>query len=581
MNDKMRDYDLALALLLDLIEFGPWLNGLFRDSFKPWYDRSKVAGKDQDKIRDVVNLVDGLYYQMADDRKIEGLKLPVSMGVEGVHRNLKSHIDADLIDLLSNNADLQPLKSALDAVCMTYEALRSRDPACPERTMQAVIDIFDELLIVADRLGCPLKKILVNFPSLKEIPAKACAPIAEPTYEPVMLQIQSALPSPEQTQGMNRAALVDLLASPEAATALKALGYATVGPTLPLPTLRGLVEALRAAASMPQPVANRVPNLYFKVKILEGIDLEAAQVLSSIVSQLNARGDLYPDLCIEIQDPTLPELLLTWTARSAHNDGALTEVRLHVEAHSPERSHYEPPEPVCLILRDRAHKERLLCKVEIKDMILTAALLCRTVLGRQGFAISEVAAEPGTFAQLVKQSLQDTLRPDRSPGGAYAEGSDSEPTGHEPNVVKRIYGQILELKIKDLILAHSPFEWPNGFLVEWRGWVEHSGTPHYIQVTPDSGILGGPPGIHVNMIARPNGGPVQVGSIPCRPDLQDFLHAAATLYAGALDQLGVNRATIKAPPGTFAQDVSAATPLGPWDGAPKKDGFDPLDYPPF
>lgn len=415
MKREPFEYAAAFGLLCDLIEFGPWLGGLFIDP-KPWFDRSKVAGKDQDKIKNVVNVVNGLFYQMADDRKIpqERLTTRTSLAVQNGYRTLKECVDADLVNLLSTNADLQPLKSMVDAVCMAYAALSTRDINQPQKMHEAVIDIFDEMLIAASRLGVSADRILVNFPSLKEIPAKVHAPIAEPTYEPVMLQIQSALPSPEQTRGMNRAALMDLLASPEAATALKALGYTTVGPTLPLSTLRGLVEALRAATAEPKP--------------------------------------------------------------------------------EPE------PEPVFT---------------------------------------------------------------------------------NESNVVKAIYGEVSRLKIKDLVLAHSPFEWPNGFLVEWRGWVEHSGTPHYIQVVPNSGVLGGPPGIHVNLIARANGGPVQVGSMSCRPDLRDFMHAAATLYAGALDQLGVNRATIKASPGSFAQDVSTATPLGPWDDAPEKDGFDPLDYPPF
>lgn len=358
------------------------------------------------------------------------------------------------------------------------------------------------------------------------------------------------LPSPEQTQGMDRAALVSVLASPEVATALKALGITAVGPTMPLRALRALVEALRAVAAMPQPVASRPPNLHFDPKILEAIGQESAEVLTSIVSQLNARGELHPDMCIEIPDPSSPELLLTWSAKSAHNDGPLTEVRLHVGVHYFRGSHYEPYEPPCLSLCDRAHKERLLCKDEIKDMMLTAASLCRTVLGKQGFAISEVAAEPWEFAQLVKQALQDTLRPEPKPE------PEPEPVfTNEPNVVKEIYGEVSRLKIKDLSLVHSPFAWPNAFLVEWRGWSDHSGTPHYIQVVPNPHQ--GAPGILVCLLARTNSGPTQVGHMGCKPDVQDFLHATAKLYANALTQLGVTPYEVKAPPSSFAQDVAA------------------------
>lgn len=608
MSQPKPSYTRDLEVLAELAEFGADLTSRFEEAW-PVLSRLLVINDSSNAmIKSLKFSVHGMFQQIRFDSTLPA----PSINTHNNYRRLEDCIKlGGMVKLLLTYPELNVLKSLTDIACDCYGAFTNTNPEmpptlAPDLMIGRLSEIFEGLMLAAERLGVPLLSVGIRYSKLETLLRQYWAKRAEDEIkeaESTMPIPLFALPSEHQVKALTRAALVDLLASPEAATALKALGYATVGPTLPLPTLRGLVEALRAAASMPQPVANRVPNLRFDAKILEGIDHEAAEVLSSIVSQLNARGELYPDLCVEIPDPALPELLLTWTAKSAYNDVSLTEVRLHVEAHAPERSHYEPPEPVCLSLRDRAHKERLLCKVEIKDMILTAALLCRTVLGRQGFAISEVAAEPGTFAQLVKQSLQDTLRPqpDRFPGGAYAEGSDSEPTGYgpyftagknvqsepepaftnEPNVVKRIYSQILELKIKDLTLAHSPFEWPNGFLVEWRGWVEHSGTPHYIQVTPNSGVLGGPPGIHVNMIARSNGGPVQVGSMSCRPDLQDFLHATATLYAGALDQLGVNRATIKAPPGSFAQDVSTATPFGPWDDAPKKDGFDPLDYPPF
>lgn len=562
MSQPKPSYVQNLEVLAELAEFGASLAYHFGEAWPAQRERLKLNDSSDALVRSLKFSVHGMFQQIRFD-----INLPTpSINTHNNYKRLSTSFTVGgMLNLLSTYPELQILQSLTDVANYCYWVFTNTDTETPtHRFMERLSEVFDRLMLAAERLGVPLLSVGIRYSKLETLLRQYWAKRAEDEIkeaESTMPIPLFALPSEHQVQALTRAALVDLLASPEAATALKALGYTTVGPTLPLPTLRGLVEALRAAASMPQPVANRVPNLRFEAKILEDIDHESAEVLSSIVSQLNARGDLYPDLCIEIPDPSSPELLLTWNARSAYNDVPLTEVRLHVGVHYFRSSHYEPYEPPCLSLRDCAHKERLLCKVEIKDMILTAALLCRTVLGRQGFAISEVAAEPYEFAQLVKQSLQDTLRPEPEP--------EPEPVfTNEPNVVKAIYGEVSRLKIKDLSLAHSPFAWPNGFLVEWRGWSDHSDTPHYIQVVPNP--YQGAPGILVCLLARTNSGPTQVGHMGCKPDVQDFLHATAKVYANALTQIGVTPYEVKAPPSSFAQDVAAnmiSTPTVSWDPA--------------
>lgn len=427
-KDKTQDYDLALALLFDMIHFGSWLGSAFKHH--RWYDFPKYKVEVQVEISHAAARTTNFFDQLSIETDRFG-DPQVRVRSNNYFRGLKDSLNHEFLDLLRSCGELQPLRSMIDAVCAAYIAMRDSDPN-PTRLMNIVIGIFHELMKVADllpdKLEVPHALLRTRFPSLKTIEKMVLqgehSPKPASTPEPVMPQIQVNLPSPEQAQGMDRAALVGVLASPEVATALKALGITAVGPTMPLRALRALVEALRAVSAM----------------------------------QGQPQGQPEP----EPEDEPKPE---------------------------------PKPEP-----------------------------------------------EPEPEPEFT----------------------------NEPNIVKRIYGEVSRLKIKDLSLVHSPFAWPNAFLVEWRGWSDHSGTPHYIQVV--SNPYQGAPGILVCLLARTNSGPTQVGHMGCKPDVQDFLHATAKVYANALTQLGVTPYEVKAPPSSFAQDVAAhmlSTPpvSASWDPA--------------
>jgi hypothetical protein len=194
---------------------------------------------------------------------------------------------------------------------------------------------------------------------------------------------------------------------------------------------------------------------------------------------------------------------------------------------------------------------------EIKDAILSATVLCRLALSSAPPPALVYLREPGTFAALVHRSLREAVF-----GLTMSELWDAlDEVGH-----------------KDLVLIRDPAQ-PNTFEVEWCDWPKDYGPMHRITVsdTQDKHLL-----LHLcRVVEGANGAHIPVTEAKAKRTLQDVLGVMASLYYGALEQVYIIPRSIEAPPGTFAQEIATASPLGPWDDIPDKDGHDPLDWPPF
>lgn len=300
--------------------------------------------------------------------------------------------------------------------CVSIAAsLRDLDLDSSESHLQLMESSLVDAALLVPEIMASLFEVLTDVAWLKEL-----MDLRKPKTRPLATV---DLPSPETIAALSRAGLRALLASPEVVQALAGAGLLQGATSLPLREQRALIEALRPAVTGLPP--NRPPNLRFDADLLSSLDPEHAEALTTIINALNQRGEIYSDLEIEIPDSAVQDLRLTWTAMSAHTGLKLTTLSVFVEAHTVQTSHYEPPEPCCLLLSERSARRSLRSRVEVKDMILAAALLCRTMLGEAGLAISEVDCKPGTFAQLVKQSLQDTIRPEPEPAPEPAPGPTS------------------------------------------------------------------------------------------------------------------------------------------------------------
>jgi hypothetical protein len=372
-----------------------------------------------------------------------------------------------------------------------------------------------------------------------------------------------ALPSEPQVKALTRAGLVSLLTSPEAATALKALGYTSVGPTMPLQVLRGLVEALRAAQASPMLGAKstRIPCLRFSDALLAKTVMGSQTALNQIVAKLNARGDMYPDLDIEIPNPDVPELVLTWKVYSQDTEPQYVGRELVSNARPVLDTHRivvtSTDDGNLRLDHDSLASNQWVTAIpEIKDTMLSATVLCRAALSSAPPPALVYLREPGTFASLVHRSLREAVF-----GLTMSE----------------LWDALCELGLPDLAKHFEP-EFDPTLKIEWRAWPAISGPPHRIEIndTQDKHL-------HLTLLRMNLGtGTYQpVHTATARRTLQDVLGIAASLYSEALSQCHVNHKFIEASPGTFAQEIATASPLGPWDDIPDKDGHDPLDWLPF
>jgi hypothetical protein len=282
--------------------------------------------------------------------------------------------------------------------------------------------------------------------------------------------------------------------------------------------------------------------------------------LNQIVAKLNARGDLYPDLDIEIPNPDVAELVLTWKVYSQDTEPQYVGRELVSNARPVLDTHriVVTADNAGLLRLDHDNRpadDWIPSKPEIKDMILSACVLCKAMLG----VSPEIPylQEPGTFAALVHRSLREAVF-----GLTMSELRDA----------------LDEVNYKDLVLISDPAQ-PNTFEVEWCDWPKDYGPMHRITVsdTQDKHLL-----LHLcRVVEGANGAHIPVTEAKAKRTLQDVLGVMASLYYGALEQVYIIPTTIEAPPGTFAQEIATASPLGPWDEIPDKDGHDPLDWPPF